>query len=82
MITDISNEAMLETLPSYCPPLPPFTSNIGLNTDIENADVMSFVKVFITDNFLEYVRDQTSLCASQVISAVACPVTEHSLFQT
>jgi hypothetical protein len=82
MISDISDEAMLETLPSCCPPLPPFTANVGLNTDIENADVMSFVKLFITDNFLEYIRGQTSLYASQVISAAPRPFTEHSLFQT
>jgi hypothetical protein len=43
---------------------------------------MSFVNLFIANNFLEYVYDQTNLYASQVISAAPCPFTKHSQFQT
>jgi hypothetical protein len=40
VISDISHEATHKTLPSHCLPLPPFTANSGLKTDIENTDVM------------------------------------------
>jgi hypothetical protein len=79
VISDVSDESIPKTLPSHCMPLLPFTEYAGLNTDIENADVMSFVKLFITNNFLEYVCAQTNLRASQVISAPTHPFTKYSL---
>jgi hypothetical protein len=41
LITDVADEVTPETSPGYCPPFPPFTANAGLNTDIQNTDVMS-----------------------------------------
>jgi hypothetical protein len=55
LMSDIADEATPETSPSYSPHLPPFTANTGLNTDIQDIDVMSFVNLFITNNFLECV---------------------------
>jgi hypothetical protein len=64
VISDILDEATPKTLPSHCLPLPAFTANACLNTDIENTDVMKFVKLFITFNFPEYVCEETNLHAS------------------
>jgi hypothetical protein len=82
LIIDITDEATPETWPSYYPPLLPFTANAGPNTDIQNTDVMSFVNLFITNNFLEYVCYQFNLYASPVISATPGSFTKHSQFQT
>jgi hypothetical protein len=82
VISIVSDEDTLETLPSYCPSLPPLTANSGLNTDTEDTDVMPIVKIFIKNDFLEYVHDQTSLHNSQIIKAAPRTFTKHSLFQT
>jgi hypothetical protein len=82
VISIVSDEATLKTLPSYCLSLPPFTANSGMNTDIENTDVMPIVKIFIKNDFPEYVHDQTNFYASQIIKAATCPFTKHSLFRT
>jgi hypothetical protein len=60
-ISDVADEATPETSPGYGPPLPRFTENAGLNTDIQNSVVMSFMSLFITNNFLGYVCEQTDL---------------------
>jgi hypothetical protein len=65
LTSDVAVEATPETLPSCCPPLPPSTANTGLNTDIQNTDVMYSVNLFITDNFLEYVCEQTNQLLSK-----------------
>jgi hypothetical protein len=79
LISDVADEATHETSPGYCPHLPPSTANAGLNTNIQNIDVMSLVNLFTTNNSLEYVCEQTKLYASQVISAAPHPFTKHSL---
>jgi hypothetical protein len=81
LISDVADEATPDTVPS-CLPLPPFTTNTGLNTNIQNTDVVSFVTLFITYNFLVYVCEPTNVYASQVISATPHPFTKHSQFQT
>jgi hypothetical protein len=81
MISNVSDEPTHETSPSCCLLLPQFAAN-DMNTDIENEDVMSFVNLYITDNFHEHVCEPTKLYANQVISAAPHPVTELSLFQT
>jgi hypothetical protein len=81
MISNVSNETTPKTSPSFCLPLPQFAAS-DMNTDIENKDVMSFVNLYITDNFHEHVCEQTQLYASKVISAAPHPFTELSLFQT
>jgi hypothetical protein len=63
LIIDVTDEATPETSPSYCPPLLPFTTNSGLNTDIQNTDVMSFVNLFIT-NYYYYQRKCFSIFSS------------------
>jgi hypothetical protein len=55
VVSDVSNEATLKTLPSYCPPLPPFTVSVALNACIKITAVVSFVKLFITVDFLQLV---------------------------
>jgi hypothetical protein len=51
LISDVADTATPETSPSYYSPLPPFTANTGLNTNIQNTHVMSFVNLFITNIF-------------------------------
>jgi hypothetical protein len=43
---------------------------------------MMFVKLVITEDFPEYLWDQTNLYASKVNGAAPEPFTKHSLFQT
>jgi hypothetical protein len=43
---------------------------------------MPLVKIFITNDLLEYVDDQTNLYDSQIIRAAPWPFTKHSLFET
>jgi hypothetical protein len=51
MISGISEDATPEIPPTYRPTLPAFTANIGLNADIQNTDEVSYVKLFITEDF-------------------------------
>jgi hypothetical protein len=81
LISDVSDEATPKTSQNYCLSLQPFIANRGLITDIHNTDVMFFMNLFITDNFLEFVCEQTFLYASQVISAAPHPLTKRSQFQ-
>jgi hypothetical protein len=60
-ISYVLGEAMCETSPRYFLPLPPFTVNMGLNTDVQNTDVVLFVKSCITEEFLGYIYDQANL---------------------
>jgi hypothetical protein len=69
--------------PGYRTPSPNFAANVGLNVDTVNSDdVMSFVNLFITDEFFEFICDQTNLYAEQIISAAPRPFTKYSLVQT
>jgi hypothetical protein len=52
MISDVANEATPETSPRHCSPLPRFKTKAGLNTNIQNTDVMSFVSLFIANSCL------------------------------
>jgi hypothetical protein len=40
LISDVAAEATPKTSLSHCPPLPPITANAGLNTNIQNTDVV------------------------------------------
>jgi hypothetical protein len=47
------SELVPDTSPNYCPTLPNFSSNVGINVNIENPeDIMSDVNLFVTDSFL------------------------------
>jgi hypothetical protein len=77
------SEDIPDTSSSYHPLSPNFAANVGLNVDITNSDDMiSFVNVFITDEFFEFICDQTNLHAEQVISAAPHPFMKYSLVQT
>jgi hypothetical protein len=80
LISDIADEATLKTLPSQCLPVLPITANTGLNTDIQNTDVMFFVNLFITNNFLSMFANKPKCVI--VISATPHPLRKHSQFQT
>jgi hypothetical protein len=41
LISDVADKATTETLPGNCPHLSPFTANAGLNSDIQNTDIMT-----------------------------------------
>lgn len=66
LISDVAYETTPETSP-----LPSFTANTGLNIVVQNTDDRSRVNFYVTNNFLEYVCEQTNLycCASQETSA-------------
>jgi hypothetical protein len=77
------SEDMPDTSPSYRPPSSNFAAKVGLNVDNANIDdVISFVNLFITEEFFEFICDQLNLYAEQVISAVPCPFMKYSLVQT
>jgi hypothetical protein len=45
VISYVSDEGIHETSPSYFLRLPPFTVNIGLNTEVQNTDVVLYVYI-------------------------------------
>jgi hypothetical protein len=74
---------MPDTSPSYHPPSSNFTVNVGLNVDIANSDdVISFVNLFITDEFFEFICDWMNLYVEQVTSVVPHPLMKYSVVQT
>jgi hypothetical protein len=77
------SEDIPDTSPGYRPPSPNFEANVGLNVYIVNSDdVMSFVNLFITDEFFEFICDQMNLYAEQFISAAPRLFMKYSLVQT
>lgn len=54
---EISDETTHGTSPSCFPSLPAFTANVSWNAIIQNTDVISFVKLFIIEDFLGHVCD-------------------------
>jgi hypothetical protein len=45
LVIDVAYEAIPETSLGYCPPLPSFLANTGLNTVVLNTDVTSLVNL-------------------------------------
>jgi hypothetical protein len=73
VLSYILGEAMHETSPRYFLPLAPFTVNIGLNTDVQNTDVL-FVKSCITEEFLWYCNvDDKALLGNDPASEAQRP---------
>jgi hypothetical protein len=80
---EVVSEILSEASPSYRPLLPDFTANVDQNIEVTDSDnIMSFVNIFITDEFIEYICEQTNLYAEQIISAAPRPFTKYSIVQT
>lgn len=80
--SDISDETTHETWPGCVPSLPPFTVNASWNALIQHTDVISFVKLFIIEDFRAHVCDPTNVYICQAITAASYPFPKHSLFRT
>jgi hypothetical protein len=53
----------------------------GLNADMQNADMMPFVKLINTEDISEYVCDRINVCAIQVTSVVLHSCSKHEFVQ-
>ncbi|XP_068089438.1 piggyBac transposable element-derived protein 4-like [Hyperolius riggenbachi] len=69
------------------PNLPPFTARRGLQVDTTNMQPIDFLNIFLPENFLQYVCEQTNIYANQriakkptsVLAAHWTPVTTQDL---
>ena len=58
---DIVPDILSDTWLSYRPLLPLFSANMALNIGIADSDdMMAFVNIFITVDFIEYIREQNN----------------------
>lgn len=53
---------------SFTPQIPTFTASPGINISVENFGPVDFFKVFVGDELIQHIVDQTNLNATQFIA--------------
>lgn len=53
---------------SFTPQIPTFTASPGININVENFGPVDFFKIFVDDELLQHMVDQTNLNATQFIA--------------